>query len=179
MILIHFSIKQHFFLIHLAFKIYSAGLESLIDIAVQRKQIKVRKNVRIDLIDARGHHHATKHRINVNDETGKQTDLLYDFIVIADDLKKYIALNQERSQKEYQTFLRPGNKYIVKTLVDSLNIPRGSSPLEFYANTFYPGTPIDYKLAHSIDSYGVKTRRSGDLYKQNLFGNSEDPNDRK
>jgi len=160
-----------------AFKLYSDGLESLFDAAVQREQLTVRKNARVDNIELRAAQDS-KHRLSVN-ENGVQKSIMCDFVVFADDLKKYIALNRRRSQKEYQQFLRPSTKYVIKTLVDSLNIERGSSPVEFFADPFNPGAPFEYKMASSVDSYGAKYDRSGDAYRQNLFSNTDDPNDQR
>jgi len=149
------------------FKVLSNGMEALLE--TWSRTMNVTRNVRINDIVARRMYHG-KHMIDMN-VNGVPKNGYYDFIVYASSLKEYIARNRVRDNREYQMFLRPTTKYLIKTLVDSVNVARGTTPVNYYADSF--NSKEEYQLAYSIDSYATYKRHSGNLYQTNGFANSD------
>ena len=146
-------------------------MQSLLEVWSKVEVMNIKKNVRIDDI-TRGVKHAIKMNVNGADQIKE-----YDFIVFADDLKQYIDFNRDRSHAEYQLFLRPTSKYIIKTLLDSSDVIRGQTPVDFYAESFKNLNMVEYPLAYGIDSYATYNGHQGVSYERNEVENTADADD--
>ena len=145
------------------------GFQDLLEEMVRQEAITVTKSARINGL-VRENNIVKIHVVHNN---GKSEWKQFNFIVWSPEMRKSVRHWVEPSFDEHQMFLRPTTKYVVKTLIDDIDVRRGTSPVQF--NFGAVNNASDHKDSLTIvDTFGAVNGYSGRMYQINFFTGSKE-----
>jgi len=146
----------------------SFDLKALLERAVSREQLDVHKNVRVNKIRRK-----MSSNIDVYLKFSNGTNMWreFDFMIWAPEARLSLKYLQPYTENEYQMFLRPKTRYMIKTLADTLDVQRSDSPIEMFPSALRHNNG---SIVSSIDTINVMNRRNNIVYQLNLYPNGND-----
>ena len=96
----------------------------------------------------------------------------YDFLIWSPEMKSSFPIWADATDEEIYYFSRPQPAFFTTALVDTVNMTRGTSPIDYWFDN------INKKRQHSLwaqrDSYAALSNLHGDLYQKRAYPGGKD-----